>query len=61
MAMPFPYSFRTIFCNGQSIALSKKVGEDASNEAMEERMRKMKEDRDSDIKTITGNKPPMSF
>ena len=40
---------------------AKKVGEDASNEAMEERMRKMKEDRDSDIKTITGNKPPMSF
>ena len=26
--MPFPYSFRTIFCNVQSIALSKKVGED---------------------------------
>ena len=40
---------------------AKKVGEDASNQVMEERMRKMKEDRDSDIKTITGNKPPMSF
>ena len=40
---------------------AKKVGEDASNQVMEERMRKMKEDRDSDIKTITGNKPPKSF
>jgi hypothetical protein len=28
---------------------------------MDERMKKMREDRDADIRTITGNKPPMSY
>jgi len=40
---------------------SKKMGEDDSNSQMEERIRKMKEDRDADIRAITGNRPPMSF
>jgi hypothetical protein len=39
----------------------KKVGEDASNQVMEDRIKKMKEERDSDIRTLTGNKPPMSY
>ena len=38
-----------------------KIGEDASNQVMEDRIRKMKEERDSDIRKITGNKPPMSY
>ena len=37
------------------------LGEDASNQVMEDRMKKMQEQRDADIKSITGNKPPMSF
>jgi hypothetical protein len=40
---------------------AKKMGDDASNQQMEERIRKMKEDRDADIRSITGNRPPMSF
>lgn len=40
---------------------SKKVGEDASNQMMDERMKKMQEDRDADIRTLTGNRPPMSY
>lgn len=40
---------------------AKKMGDDASNQIMEDRMKKMKEDRDADIRSITGNKPPMSF
>jgi len=40
---------------------AKKVGDDASNQQMEERIRKMKEERDADIRSITGNRPPMSF
>jgi len=40
---------------------TQKMGEDASNQVMEDRIRKMKEERDADIRTITGNKPPMSF
>lgn len=40
---------------------SKKMGEDASSQQMEEKIRKMKEDRDADIRAITGNRPPMSF
>jgi hypothetical protein len=39
----------------------KKIGEDASNQVMEDRMRKMKEERDTDIKKLTGNKPPLSY
>ena len=38
-----------------------KIGEDASNQQMEDRIRKMKEERDSDIRNLTGNRPPMSF
>jgi len=40
---------------------SKKMGEDTANQQMEERIRKMKEERDSDIRKITGNRPPMSY
>ena len=40
---------------------SKKMGDDASNQIMEDRIRKMKEARDADIRSITGNRPPMSF
>ena len=40
---------------------SKKMGEDASNQQMEDRMKRMQEERDADIKAITGNRPPMSF
>ena len=40
---------------------AKKIGEDANNQVMEDKMRKMKEERDADIRTITGNRPPMSF
>jgi len=40
---------------------SKKMAEDSSNQEMEERMKKMQEDRDADIKQLTGNRPPMSF
>jgi hypothetical protein len=37
------------------------MGEDASNQVMEDRIRKMKEERDNDIRSLTGNKPPMSY
>jgi len=40
---------------------AKKMGDDASNQQMEERIRKMKEERDADIRSITGNRPPMSY
>ena len=40
---------------------AKKIGEDASNQVTEDRIKKMKEERDADIRTLTGNKPPMSF
>ena len=40
---------------------TKKIGEDASNQVMEDRIKKMKEERDSDLRSLTGNKPPMSF
>jgi hypothetical protein len=39
----------------------KKMGEDASNQQMEQRLKRMQEERDNDIKSITGNRPPMSF
>ena len=39
----------------------KKMGEDDSNQQMEERVKKMKEERDADLRSLTGNKPPMSF
>jgi hypothetical protein len=37
---------------------SQKMGEDSSNQIMEERIKKMKEDRDADIRTISNNRPP---
>lgn len=36
-----------------------KIGEDDANQQMEDRIRKMKEERDSDIRQLTGNRPPM--
>jgi hypothetical protein len=38
-----------------------KVGEDAANQEMEARMRKMKEERDADIRSLSGPRPPSSF
>jgi hypothetical protein len=38
---------------------SKKVGEDDSNQEMENRIRRMKEERDSDLQKLTGNRPPI--
>ena len=38
-----------------------KIGEDASNQQMDDRIKKMREERESDIRSITGNRPPMSF
>jgi hypothetical protein len=40
---------------------AKKIGEDASNQVMEDRIKKMKEERDADLRTLTGNRPPMSY
>lgn len=40
---------------------AKKMGEDVSNQQMEQRLKKMQEDRDADIRAINGNRPPMSF
>lgn len=47
-------------CN-TTIRGAKKMGDDVANQQMEERIQKMKEERDADIKTITGNRPPMSY
>lgn len=38
-----------------------KMGEDASNQVMEDRIQKMKQERDADLQKLTGNKPPMSY
>ncbi len=38
-----------------------KKSDDSANQEMEDRMRRMKEERDNDIKKLTGNKPPMSY
>ena len=38
-----------------------KKSDDSANQEMENRMKRMKEERESDIKKLTGNKPPMSF
>jgi hypothetical protein len=40
---------------------AQKMGDDASNQIMEDRIKKMKEERDADLRKLTGNKPPMSF
>ena len=47
--------------NNTTIRGGQKMGEDSSNQIMEDRIRKMKEDRDADIRSITGNKPPISY
>jgi thiol-disulfide isomerase/thioredoxin len=47
--------------NNTTIRGAQKMGEDSSNQIMEDRIRKMKEDRDADIRSITGNKPPISY
>jgi len=40
---------------------AKKMGEDASNMQMEAKLKQMQEQRDADIRAITGNRPPMSY
>ena len=40
---------------------AQKMGEDASNHMMEERIKKMREERDNDMKMLTGNRPPLSY
>jgi hypothetical protein len=40
---------------------AKKMGDDASNQVMEDRIKRMKEERDADLRAISGNRPPMSF
>lgn len=39
----------------------KKMGEDVSNQQMDDRMKQMREEREADIRSIIGNKPPMSY
>jgi hypothetical protein len=38
-----------------------KKSDDSANQEMENRMKRMKEERDADIKNLTGNRPPMSY
>lgn len=40
---------------------SKKMGDDASNQLMENKIKKMQEERDADMRSIAGNRPPMSY
>ena len=40
---------------------AKKMSDDAANTQMEQRLKQMQEQRDADIRSITGNRPPMSF
>jgi len=40
---------------------TQKMGEDVSNQVMDERIKKMREDRDAEIRSITSNKPPLGF
>jgi hypothetical protein len=40
---------------------SKKMSDDVANTQMEQRLKQMQEQRDADIKAITGNRPPMSY
>lgn len=39
----------------------KKMSDDAANSQMEQRLKQMQEQRDADIRSINGNRPPMSF
>jgi hypothetical protein len=54
-------NFNTNEDHNTTIRGAKKIGEDASNQQMEQRLKQMQEDRDADIRSITGNRPPMSF
>jgi len=47
--------------NNTTIRGTQKMGEDNSNQIMEDRIRKMKEDSDADIRNITGNRPPTNY
>lgn len=40
---------------------AKKMGEDMANTQMESKLKQMQEQRDADIRAITGNRPPMSY
>jgi hypothetical protein len=40
---------------------STKKSDDSANQEMEARMKRMQEERDADIKKLTGNRPPMSY
>ena len=40
---------------------AKKMSDDAANSQMEQRLKQMQEQRDADIRAITGNRPPMSY
>ena len=40
---------------------AKKMSDDAANSQMEQRLKQMQEQRDADIRSISGNRPPMSF
>ena len=39
----------------------KKMSDDTANTQMEQRLKQMQEQRDADIRSINGNRPPMSF
>jgi len=40
---------------------AKKMGEDMANTQMEAKLKQMQDQRDADIRAITGNRPPMSY
>lgn len=40
---------------------AKKMSDDAANTQMEQRLKQMQDQRDADIRSITGNRPPMSY
>jgi len=40
---------------------AKKMSEDSANSEMEARIKKMQQERDADMKMMSGNRPPMSF
>jgi hypothetical protein len=40
---------------------AKKLKEDVSNDEMQAKIKKMQEERDNDLRAITGNRPPMSY
>lgn len=40
---------------------AKKMSDDVANTQMEQKLKQMQEQRDADIRSITGNRPPMSF